>query len=30
MKFVTYNLEGGAQSRFGFKKDEYIIDILEI
>ena len=28
MKFVTYNLEGGAQSRFGFKKDEYIIDMI--
>ena len=28
MKFVTYTLDGGAQPRFGFKKDEYIIDVI--
>ena len=28
MKFVTYNLYEGAQPRFGFKKNEYIIDIV--
>ncbi|MFL2998415.1 MAG: fumarylacetoacetate hydrolase family protein [Candidatus Neomarinimicrobiota bacterium] len=28
MKFVTYNLYEGAQPRFGFKKKEYIIDIV--
>ena len=26
MKFVTYILDGNAQPRFGFKKDEYIIE----
>ena len=28
MKFVTYNLYGGSQPRFGFKKNDYIIDIV--
>ena len=28
MKFVTYNLYDGAQPRFGFKKDNYIIDVV--
>ena len=28
MKFVTYILDGGAQPRFGFKKDQYIIDVI--
>ena len=28
MKFVTYNLYEGSQPRFGFKKDDYIIDIV--
>ncbi|MCH7762668.1 MAG: fumarylacetoacetate hydrolase family protein [Candidatus Marinimicrobia bacterium] len=28
MKFVTYMLDEGTQFRFGFKKDEYIIDII--
>ena len=28
MKFATYTLEGSHQPRFGFKKDEYIVDIL--
>ena len=28
MKFLTYMLEGGAQTRFGFKKDEYVIDTI--
>ena len=28
MKFVTYTLDGGAQPRFGFKKDETIIDVI--
>ena len=28
MKFVTYTLDGGAQPRFGFKKNEYIIDVI--
>ena len=28
MKFVTYNLYEGAQPRFGFKKNGYIIDIV--
>ena len=26
MKFVTYNLYGGSQPRFGFKKNDYIIE----
>ncbi|MDC1038452.1 fumarylacetoacetate hydrolase family protein [Candidatus Marinimicrobia bacterium] len=28
MKFVTYILDGNSQPRFGFKKDEYIIDVI--
>ena len=28
MKFVTYNLDGSTQPRFGFKKDDYIIDVV--
>jgi len=28
MKFATYNLYEGAQPRFGFKKDNYIIDVV--
>jgi fumarylacetoacetate (FAA) hydrolase len=28
MKFVTYTLDGGAQPRFGFLKDQYIIDVI--
>ena len=28
MKFVTYMLDGSTQSRFGFKKNEYIIDVI--
>ena len=28
MKFVTYNFFGGSQPRFGFKKNDYIIDIV--
>tara|TARA_B110000438_G_scaffold275983_1_gene297383 strand:+ start:822 stop:1808 length:987 start_codon:yes stop_codon:yes gene_type:complete len=28
MKFVTYNFYEGSQPRFGFKKNEYIIDIV--
>ena len=28
MKFVTYNLYEGSQPRFGFKKNDYIIDIV--
>jgi len=28
MKFVTYMLDGSTQPRFGFKKNEYIIDVI--
>ena len=28
MKFVTYILDGSTQPRFGFKKNEYIIDVI--
>ena len=28
MKFVTYTLDNDPQPRFGFKKDEYIIDVI--
>lgn len=28
MRFVTYILDEGTQFRFGFKKDEYIIDVI--
>ena len=28
MKFVTYTLNDGTQPRFGFKKNEYIIDVI--
>tara|TARA_B100001094_G_scaffold316753_1_gene358346 strand:- start:627 stop:1613 length:987 start_codon:yes stop_codon:yes gene_type:complete len=28
MKFATYNFYEGSQPRFGFKKDDYIIDIV--
>ena len=28
MKFVTYMLDGSTQPRFGFKKIEYIIDVI--
>ena len=28
MKFATYNFYEGSQPRFGFKKNEYIIDIV--
>ena len=28
MKFVTYNFYEGSQPRFGFKKNDYIIDIV--
>tara|TARA_A100001037_G_C15153065_1_gene640960 strand:+ start:4132 stop:5118 length:987 start_codon:yes stop_codon:yes gene_type:complete len=28
MKFVTYTLADSSQPRFGFKKDEYIIDVI--
>ena len=28
MKFVTYNLDGSTQPRFGFKKDDYIVDVV--
>ena len=28
MKFATYNLYEGSQPRFGFKKNDYIIDIV--
>ncbi|MBT3840330.1 MAG: fumarylacetoacetate hydrolase family protein [Candidatus Marinimicrobia bacterium] len=28
MKFATYMLDGAAHSRFGFKKDKYIIDVI--
>jgi len=28
MKFVTYILDGGAQPRFGFIKNQYIIDVI--
>ena len=24
MKFVTYNLDGSTQPRFGFKKDDFV------
>ena len=28
MKFVTYSLGEGTNYRFGFKKNEYIVDII--
>tara|TARA_B110000438_G_scaffold86276_1_gene85729 strand:+ start:9149 stop:10135 length:987 start_codon:yes stop_codon:yes gene_type:complete len=28
MKFVTYLIDGSPQPRFGFKKEEYIIDVV--
>ncbi|MBT4555880.1 MAG: hypothetical protein HOC41_09390, partial [Candidatus Marinimicrobia bacterium] len=28
MKFVTYTQDGGDQPRFGFKKDQYIVDVI--
>ena len=29
MKFATYTLKGNLQPRFGFKKDKYIVDVLD-
>ena len=28
MKFVTYTLDNNARPRFGFKKDDYIVDVI--
>ena len=28
MKFVTYTLDDNARPRFGFKKDDYIVDVI--
>ena len=28
MKFVTYTLDNDIRPRFGYKKDEYIVDVI--
>ena len=28
MKFVTYTLDNNTRPRFGYKKDEYIVDVI--